>query len=597
LNTLPISCRLVLEGDALQRLKELPNGGVDCIVTSTPYFGLRDYRTKGQIGLEPTWREHLNVLKAVFAEAKRVLSPWGSLWVNYGDTVVQHTRGKREGWLDDKRRHRVERSDADVRGKVPKQRDFPPGHKLGLNARLRLMLNDDLCWVSRDDVVWWKRNMMALSTKSRFSPKYEMVYRFVQRPRYHFDLNPVRKELAESTKKEIQRADAERRPFDARLPGLTQPSTNGNGEGRELAGSFVRSRGPFGAAPGSSPQSGHLGVGGPGDSSPKDHAGSLAQDALATKQRIIRGKLPRGVGAALKGAAPGQKPHSRNRFNVRVHDAQRGVAEAKWGEGVKASPDEIASYREGRVKTATLTSPAHPHIEPIPEDYAGDPAGANPGDVWDIPAAAPDWTYCKPCDILYQGAAYYALAVTRLEDGTRRRLCPMCGRHDGWVDHFAVFPKELVRRCLLSSCPREVCTACGKPRRTIEATDYVQTAGVPRAEAPRAGAITDQESHRAPGEGMRYGRATDGRRATGKTDCGCGAPFRPGVALDPFAGSFTTAIVAEELGLGWVGIDLNPDYVRIGQLRIASRYPSLASLFPRTEPRHLGAFGEKEAPA
>ena len=76
---------VIFEGDALAVLRTLPSRSVQCIVTSPPYWGLRDYHIPCQIGLEPTLPEFLASLRAIFAEARRVLRDDGVFWLNVGD--------------------------------------------------------------------------------------------------------------------------------------------------------------------------------------------------------------------------------------------------------------------------------------------------------------------------------------------------------------------------------------------------------------------------------------------------------------------------------------------------------------------------------
>lgn len=75
---------MIIQGDALTKLKELPDESVDCVMTSPPYWALRDYGVEGQLGLEPTFQEYINNLCDIFNEVKRVLKPTGTCWVNSG---------------------------------------------------------------------------------------------------------------------------------------------------------------------------------------------------------------------------------------------------------------------------------------------------------------------------------------------------------------------------------------------------------------------------------------------------------------------------------------------------------------------------------
>lgn len=80
-------------GDALSVLRKFRAESIDCVVTSPPYWALRDYNVNGQIGLETSIEEYLEKLLAVFGEIKRVLKPEGTVWVNFGDTYANKTKG------------------------------------------------------------------------------------------------------------------------------------------------------------------------------------------------------------------------------------------------------------------------------------------------------------------------------------------------------------------------------------------------------------------------------------------------------------------------------------------------------------------------
>jgi len=84
--------RSVLMGDALTRLRELPSESVDCVITSPPYFGLRDYGIAGQLGQEAHVDGWVAGLREICRELQRVLAPHGSLWLNLGDAYSRHPR-------------------------------------------------------------------------------------------------------------------------------------------------------------------------------------------------------------------------------------------------------------------------------------------------------------------------------------------------------------------------------------------------------------------------------------------------------------------------------------------------------------------------
>src|SRR3990167_11515866 len=92
----------IIQGDTLKVLKTFPDECVDCIVTSPPYYGLRDYGVEGQLGLEKTLDEYLEKILAITAELKRVLKKTGTMLWNHGDSYsTQHETGttdESKGW-------------------------------------------------------------------------------------------------------------------------------------------------------------------------------------------------------------------------------------------------------------------------------------------------------------------------------------------------------------------------------------------------------------------------------------------------------------------------------------------------------------------
>ena len=85
---------IVLQGDALERLRELPAESVHVCVTSPPYYGLRDYGVDGQIGMEETPEQYVDRLVTVFREVRRVLRADGTLWLNIGDSYAGSGKGR-----------------------------------------------------------------------------------------------------------------------------------------------------------------------------------------------------------------------------------------------------------------------------------------------------------------------------------------------------------------------------------------------------------------------------------------------------------------------------------------------------------------------
>lgn len=178
----------LLLGDALETLRTLPDTSVDCIVTSPPYYGLRDYGTPGQYGLESTPAAYVETMRALFAEARRVLADDGTLWLNLGDSYVAGPPGKRRSSGLQGRSQAVTTPE----GLGDKTRcGIPEKNLMMIPVRAALALQDD-GWLLRNDIIWSRPNAMPESVGDRMSTRYEHVFLFAKQPRYWFDLDAIR---------------------------------------------------------------------------------------------------------------------------------------------------------------------------------------------------------------------------------------------------------------------------------------------------------------------------------------------------------------------------------------------------------------------
>ena len=124
-------------------------------------------------------------------------------------------------------------------------------------------------------------------------------------------------------------------------------------------------------------------------------------------------------------------------------------------------------------------------------------------------------------------------------------------------NHFAPFPEELVENLIIAGCPKEVCVKCGQPRlKIVKRGEFIQTDGKRTKDTLAASQVQKINE-----TGFRIPVVFE------YTDCGCNAGFNPGIVLDPFMGSGTTAVVAKKLGRNFVGIEINPDYIKIAEKR------------------------------
>jgi len=175
-------------GDALAVLADLPDASADCIVTSPPYFGLRDYGVDGQIGAETSPAEFVAALVAVFREARRVLADDGTFWLNLGDSYNNTSSGQNgtaSTGITGGRHDRLGGRRSALLAPMPAK------NLIGIPWRVALALQDD-GWILRNDVIWHKSNAMPESVTDRLSNRHEHLFLLSKKPRYWFDLDPIR---------------------------------------------------------------------------------------------------------------------------------------------------------------------------------------------------------------------------------------------------------------------------------------------------------------------------------------------------------------------------------------------------------------------
>jgi DNA modification methylase len=532
-------------GDALDTLRQLPDGSVDCCVTSPPYWGLRDYGTEGQLGLEPTPDEYVANMVEVFREVKRVLADHGTCWVNLGDSYAGTANGRSRFGQGggDKTIVRPGYEEQNESGSV--DRPLPAGLKqkdlCGVPWRVAFALQAD-GWYLRSDIIWSKPNPMPESVTDRPTKAHEFVFLLTKAPWNGREPGPIEQRLSKE---------------DARWAALLV----------DAEGNICVKR----VAP-------------VGDKSPQYGA----QIAVGSTSRALLERLSEIVGAGNVNERAGTNAPM---FYWQVSNkvAQDFLYAIYPHLIVKRRQTAIAIYLE-----SLLFHRGHPKGRTVNENAVleslwarnkecnqfGDP------DLSDVPAPK----YGR------WGASRYwfdqeAVREQLRSNSLQRTLHGRDGTGNGFGDssrsmrhaigttnsagrnvrsvweiatqpypeaHFATFPTELARRCIVAGCPEWVCRVCGKPRERL----------VKRGEST-------WDERKANGAPMRYGysqaeSAHVGRADTetvGWSDCGHN-DYRQGVVLDPFIGSGTTAQVARRVGRHAVGIELSPEYAELAARRL-----------------------------
>jgi DNA modification methylase len=197
--------RLLL-GDATRVLDDLPDASADCVVTSPPYYGLRDYGTPGQLGLEPAPAAYVSALRAVFARLPRVLAPDGVAWLVLGDSYASGPSGpRRSSGL--RGRPDAVTTPAGFGGK--NGGGLPPKSLLGMPWRVALALQDD-GWLLRSCVIWHKPNGKPESVRDRPATRHEYLFLLARQPGYWFDLDPIRRARTPLRRREAGKTPAAR---------------------------------------------------------------------------------------------------------------------------------------------------------------------------------------------------------------------------------------------------------------------------------------------------------------------------------------------------------------------------------------------------
>jgi DNA modification methylase len=502
----------IIQGHVIPALKSLPADYVDTIVTSPPYWGLRDYGKesvtiwdaeeecehewgeeirkgisggmesellhlknkenfqivsnskhafcqkcgawRGQLGLEPSLDLYLQHLLQITAELKRVLKPSGTLFWNHGDSYGGSGGSGgdyNEGGLREGQ-PKVSRSGIGITAKCMCLQNY----------RFIQHMTDEQGWILRNVIIWNKPNHMPSSVEDRFTSSHEPIFMLTKnnKPLYYWN---------EKTGLMANKPPPERI------------------EGKDWEWQVV----------------------GGGYSIGKTKIGKEEAELFASPQARVYRKTE---------AKEHSFWHSLDYwFDL---DAVREPFMAplnRWG-GNNVKIPEKTKWNDAREKERWQMS--------IRDRKSRlNLSGKNPGDVW-------------------------TFSTQPFPEA-----------------HFAVFSEELPERAIKCSCPREICAECGKARVRITKshTSFESESG--RAGNKPKGKYKEAEGRGIIGKTLRMG-PTSHVETIGWTDCGCNAEYKPGIVLDPFLGSGTTMKVARELGRSCIGIEINPEYVKIAKNRV-----------------------------
>ncbi len=202
----------ILIGDCRDVLRTLPDESVHCVVTSPPYFGLRDYGVAGQIGLEATPAAFVEEMVAVFREVRRVLRSDGTVWLNLGDSYASASGNKT---ITAQTAYSTGRAGGDARAPAKKTLSYESqsvGFKnygalkqkdlVGIPWRVAFALQAD-GWYLRQDIIWSKPNPMPESVRDRCTKAHEYIFLLSKSARYYYDADSISEQASEWSQKAL----------------------------------------------------------------------------------------------------------------------------------------------------------------------------------------------------------------------------------------------------------------------------------------------------------------------------------------------------------------------------------------------------------
>ena len=198
----------IIQGNCIDKIQELKNNSIDCVVSSPPYFGLRDYGVDGQFGLEKTYQDYIANTVKVFETFKPKLKDTATIWWNVGDTYASngiyiHSWYKKEKNKDKKNLHtnnKVRYQDRKAyRDHIIKAKDL-----MMIPNRVAIALQD-AGWYIRSEIIWHKPNPMPESIKDRPTSCHEKIWLITKSKKYYYDVDAIKEPTVGNLEKRNKR--------------------------------------------------------------------------------------------------------------------------------------------------------------------------------------------------------------------------------------------------------------------------------------------------------------------------------------------------------------------------------------------------------
>lgn len=482
---------------------------------------------KGAFGLEPSPSAYIRHLMVFMAELWRVLRDDGCVFVNLGDSYNSagpNNHGK---------------STLVRLGSNAETWHQPSTKKLaGIRPKSLMLIPERFAiacqeagWIVRSRIAWAKPNPMPESVRDRPTDSWEHIWMLTKSERYYFDQEAVREPLAESTL-------ADGRNGTGRHP-------QGKYSSKYESPSWYREQGKVFVNP---EQGRNLrSVWTIADENDKIAAwfGKLGFCRKCNGLRVAGNGLGPTIARDMGGL---QEIIEQNQENFVHTESRMNSLSAQSPQGL-----QLTMFAETEdVSTRLILNPSL--LEPTSCEVTHQPPTMPPS-----PTAQPDMSMMYPIlisEVMVNGSVVPVCACDAEDNALKSVWRIPTQSFEG--AHFATFPEALVEPCILAACPEDICTVCNTPRvRMVEHANMEWTKGPKRMADAALGRTRMGGTQNVPAS----------NKTLGFTDCGHGS-YVPGLVLDPFSGSGTTALVAQKLGRRAIGVDLSEEYTAMAAKRI-----------------------------
>jgi DNA modification methylase len=563
----------ILHGDVIEKLRSLPDNSVHCVVTSPPYWNLRDYKdadgksVSGQIGLEPTLEEYLDKIVMVFEEVRRVLRSDGTCWVNLGDCYAGGGNGGGGSFAKDsvhgadevgggtgknvpgrkgsrgvtpKRKLTTEGTESTEENTESKGKRIPRGSGRwgGGNAASSELKRKDLAgmpwrvalalqaagWYLRCDVIWNKPNPMPESVYDRPTRSHEYVFLLTKSERYFYDHEAVKEPVTGGAHARISESEAEIR--SAKNAYRPKGWARTNAERKDKSGRYSDS----------------------------------------TEEREGREGLDKQSRMGRRHAGFNDRWKAKHGLNGSSKDQQRDlpggefVRPSLFGDAEEIDP-QIAQ-RDADLKPKKVSRSSRFVTDRVPSKAARADGGV-------------------------KANRSFSAAVVGLVSKRSRRSVWTIPTYSYRGEHFATFPPKLVEPCVLAGTSEGgCCSVCGAPRLRIVVDGEFFEEWQKRCGGDRNGEYHGQSQKDYAGAKAQNASETKARILAGMVEkktigwrWGCKKNIEcikghrravPCVVMDPFNGTATVGEVALSHGRRYIGIDISAKYVALSNERLGN---------------------------